>query len=106
MSMTGIIVMCGIVINDSILKVDTINRLRRAGGDLTGSVVAAGEMRFKTIVMTSLTTVLAMAPFLVRGDMGSDLQYPLSVAVMAGLVTGTAASVFLIPLEYRRICSR
>ncbi|MBP5645920.1 MAG: efflux RND transporter permease subunit [Bacteroidaceae bacterium] len=106
MSMTGIIVMCGIVINDSILKVDTINRLRKAGGELTGSVVAAGEMRFKTIVMTSLTTVLAMAPFLVRGDMGSDLQYPLSVAVIAGLATGTVASVFLIPIEYHRIGSR
>lgn len=100
MSMIGIVVMCGIVINDSILKVDTINRLRKDGMGLKHAIMEAGGRRLKSILMTSLTTILAIAPFLVRGDMGSDLQYPLSLALIAGMVAGTLVSVFFIPLAY------
>jgi multidrug efflux pump subunit AcrB len=53
--------------------------------------------------MTSLTTILAIAPFLVRGDMGSDLQYPLSVALIGGMILGTLVSVFFIPIFYYEI---
>lgn len=101
MSMIGIVVMCGIVINDSILKIDTINRLRRREGyGLLRAIVQGGAMRIKPIIMTSLTTILAIAPFLVKGDMGSDLQYPLSVALIGGMVVGTLVSVFLVPVFY------
>lgn len=108
MSMIGIIVACGIVINDSILKVDTINRLYRrsqAGAcrgnmPLLRAVMTAGHQRLKPIVMTSLTTVLAIVPFLHRGDMGSALQYPLSFAIITGMTAGTLVSLFLVPLMY------
>jgi multidrug efflux pump subunit AcrB len=100
MSMIGMVVMCGIVINDSILKVDTINRLRDRGYGLKRAILEAGSRRLKAIVMTSLTTILAIAPFLVRGDMGSDLQYPLSLALISGMVAGTFVSVFFVPLAY------
>ena len=100
MSMIGMVVMCGIVINDSILKVDTINRLREKGMGLKHAILEAGGRRLKAIVMTSLTTILAIAPFLVRGDMGSDLQYPLSLALISGMVAGTFVSVFFVPLAY------
>lgn len=100
MSMIGIVVMCGIVINDSILKVDTINRLRRDGMDVKQAVLKAGSRRFKAIVMTSLTTILALCPFLVRGDMGSDLQYPLSVTLISGMIAGTIVSLFFVPMVY------
>ena len=100
MSMIGMVVMCGIVINDSILKVDTINRLREGGMGLKHAILEAGSRRLKAIVMTSLTTILAIAPFLVRGDMGSDLQYPLSLALISGMVAGTFVSVFFVPLAY------
>ena len=100
MSMIGMVVMCGIVINDSILKVDTINRLRESGMGLKHAILEAGSRRLKAIVMTSLTTILAIAPFLVRGDMGSDLQYPLSLALISGMVAGTFVSVFFVPLAY------
>ncbi len=103
MSMIGIIVMCGIVINDSILKVDTINRLRQNGTGLKRAIMEAGSRRLKAILMTSLTTILAIAPFLIRGDMGSDLQYPLSLALVAGMVGGTFVSVFFVPLAYYAI---
>jgi Cation/multidrug efflux pump len=100
MSMIGMVVMCGIVINDSILKVDTINRLREKGYGLKHAILEAGSRRLKAIVMTSLTTILAIAPFLVRGDMGSDLQYPLSLALISGMIAGTFVSVFFVPLAY------
>lgn len=100
MSMTGLTVMCGIVINDSILKVDTVNRLRKAGYGLKRSILRAGQMRLDAILMTSLTTILAIVPFLVRGDMGSDLQYPMSVALISGMTAGTLASIFVVPLVY------
>ena len=103
MSMIGIVVMCGIVINDSILKVDTINRLRASGMSLKRAIMDAGRRRLKPIIMTSLTTILAIAPFLVKGDMGSDLQYPLSLALIAGMVAGTLVSIFFVPIAYYAI---
>lgn len=103
MSMIGLIVVSGIVINDSILKIDTINTLRRQGFGLVHAIMAAGRRRLKAIVMTSLTTILAVAPFLVKGDMGSDLQYPMSLVIIAGMIVGTLVSVFFIPLAYYEI---
>lgn len=100
MSLIGIVVMCGIIINDSILKVDTINKLRKEGYSLLRSVVMGSHRRLKPIVMTSLTTILAILPFMFRGNMGSDLQFPLSVALVGGMIIGTIVSVFAIPLFY------
>jgi multidrug efflux pump subunit AcrB len=106
MSMIGIVVMSGIIINDSILKVDTINRLRKEGNSLLKAIMTGGARRLKPIIMTSMTTILAIAPFLLKGDMGSDLQYPLSVALIGGMVTGTIVSIFFIPLFYYTIYKR
>lgn len=104
MSLIGIVVTCGIVINDSILKVDTINQLRKHEGmSAIRAIMEGGRRRLKPIIMTSLTTMLAIAPFLVRGDMGSDLQYPLSVATIAGMTAGTLVSIFFVPLIYYSI---
>ncbi|MFR9502589.1 MAG: efflux RND transporter permease subunit [Rikenellaceae bacterium] len=103
MSLIGIVVMSGIIINDSILKVDTINRLRREGMPLLKAIFTAGQKRLKPIIMTSLTTILAITPFLRRVDMGSDLQYPLSLALIIGMAFGTMVSLFFIPLVYHTI---
>ena len=100
MSMIGLVVMSGIIINDSILKVDTINRLRKHGMPLLKAVFTGGHSRLKPIIMTSLTTILAIAPFLNRVDMGSDLQYPLSLSIIIGMSVGTIVSLFFIPLIY------
>ena len=100
MSMIGLVVMSGIIINDPILKVDTINRLRKSGMSLVKAVFVGGHSRLKPIVMTSLTTILAIVPFLNRVDMGSDLQYPLSLTIIIGMSAGTCVSLFFIPLLY------
>lgn len=100
MSMIGLVVMSGIIINDSILKVDTINRLRKQGMSVLRAVFVGGHSRLKPIIMTSLTTILAIAPFLNRVDMGSDLQYPLSLSIIIGMTVGTLISLFFVPLIY------
>ena len=100
MSMIGIVVMSGIVINDSILKIDTINRLRRSGLSTLRAIVTAGHERLRPILMTSATTMFAVLPFLSRGDIGSDLQYLLSVTTIIGMSVGTVVSLFFVPLFY------
>ncbi len=115
MSMIGIVVMSGIIINDSILKVDTINRelrmkneerrmkneeLRMRNYALIKAIMIAGQRRLTPIIMTSLTTILALLPFLHKGDMGSALQYPLSLSLIIGMIVGTMVSLFFVPLVY------
>lgn len=114
MSMIGMVVMCGIIINDSILKVDTINRLYRQAVATNGvtrvtllrSIVTAGHQRLRPIIMTSLTTILAILPLLQRGDMGSALQFPLSFTIIVGMTVGTMVSLFFVPLVYHAIYGR
>ena len=100
MSMIGIVVMAGIVINDSILKIDTINHLRKDGMPLMEALHTGGTRRLKPIVMTSLTTILALTPVLISTDMGSELQEPLALAIIGGMVMGTVVSLYFIPLIY------
>ena len=100
MSAIGLIVTCGIIINDSILKLDAINELRKEGMPLMEAIHEAGRRRLRPIIMTSLTTILAMVPLLFSFDMGSELQKPLSVAMIGAMFIGTLVSLFIIPLIY------
>lgn len=100
MSAIGLIVTCGIVINDSILKLDAINELRKAGVPLLEAIHEAGRRRLRPIIMTSLTTIFAMVPLLFSSDMGSELQQPLAIAMIGTMLVGTLVSLFLIPLLY------
>lgn len=111
MSMIGLVVMSGIIINDSILKVDTINHIYRqsltsssvqdnSGYRLIRAIIEAGHRRLKPIVMTSLTTILALLPFLNRANIGSALQFPLSLTLVIGMIVGTMVSLFFVPMLY------
>ncbi len=100
MSAIGIIVTCGIVVNDSILKIDAINEERRKGVPVIEAIHIAGHRRLRPIIMTSLTTIFAMLPVLFTSDMGSLLQRPLAVAMIGSMVVGTLVSIFIIPLIY------
>ena len=100
MAMIGMVVMTGIIINDSILKIDTINRLRDNGMPLIRALHTAGKYRLKPILMTSITTICALVPFLFIGGLGGDLQKPLALAVIGGLGLGTLVSLYFIPVCY------
>ncbi|MCF0177359.1 MAG: efflux RND transporter permease subunit [Bacteroidales bacterium] len=106
MSAIGIIVACGIVINDSILKIDKINELRKQGIPMMEAIHTAGHHRLRAIVMTTLTTVFAMLPILFTNDVGSQLQRPLAIAMMVAMMVGLLVSLFVIPLIYSYIYKR
>lgn len=100
MSMIGIIVMSGITINDSILKIDTINKLRDQGYTIMDAISESGKRRFKPIMMTTLTTVLALFPIMFTSGLGADLQLPMALSIVGGLTVGTFVSLYFIPVVY------
>ena len=100
MSAIGLIVSSGIIINDSILKLDMINELRKQGIPLMEAIHTAGVKRLRAIIMTSLTTILAMVPLLFSFDLGSELQKPLAIGMIGTMVIGMLVSLFVVPLVY------
>jgi len=100
MSALGIIVMSGIVINDSIIKVDTIRQVYNRGTPIIEAIFEGGHRRFMPIVMTSLTTILALIPLLFFGGLGVELQIPLALSIIGGLFLGTIVSLFFIPIMF------
>jgi multidrug efflux pump subunit AcrB len=100
MSAIGIVVTVSILINDSILKIDAMNQLRKQGYSLMDAIHEAGHRRLKAIVMTSLTSIVCMLPLLFTSDLGSQLGKPLAIAIIAGMFVGTLISLFVVPVLY------
>ncbi|RXF71824.1 efflux RND transporter permease subunit [Arcticibacter tournemirensis] len=100
MSMIGIVIMCGLVINDSILKIDAINKLRSQGVPLMEAILVGGHKRLAPIIMISLTSIGALLPTLFMHDVGSELQKPLSLALFGGMTSGLFISLFFVPMIY------
>lgn len=99
-TMIGLIVMSGVIINDSILKVDTINNLRREGMPLLKAIYTGGSRRLKPIIMVAMASLVSTAPILVSSGMGVELQRPMALALIGGMSLGTVVSLFFIPLAY------
>jgi multidrug efflux pump subunit AcrB len=100
MSAIGIIIMCGIIINDSILKIDIVNKLYQNGYSIYDAIKEGGKRRLRAILMTSFTSILAMVPMLFGSDLGSELQRPFAVALIGGMAVGTMVSLFIVPVLY------
>ncbi len=101
MSGIGIIISCGIVLNDSILKIDTINQLLSQGTSLNWAIEEGSIKRFRPIIMTSLTTIFAVFPFFFFDGIGSELQKPMALSIIGGMLSGTVFSLFFIPLLFK-----
>ncbi|RLB12797.1 MAG: AcrB/AcrD/AcrF family protein, partial [Deltaproteobacteria bacterium] len=100
MAYIGIIMLVGIAVNDSIILVDLINQLKREGIPREEAIVEAGQRRIRPIIMTSLTTVLALLPLTVGFGEGAALRAPMALAVIGGLVTATVLTLVVIPCVY------
>lgn len=100
MSAIGIVVSAGIIINDSILKVDMMNQLRKTGMPLMDAIHESGRRRLKAILMTTFTSIVCMSPLLFSNDIGSQLETPLALGIIGGMVVGTPVSLFVVPLVY------
>ncbi|WP_448547781.1 efflux RND transporter permease subunit [Thalassotalea fusca] len=96
----GIIMLAGIVVNNAIVLVDRINQLRHKGKDKLTAIMEASESRFRPIIMTTMTTVLGLAPLALSTGDGSELRAPLAITVMSGLLFATLLTLILIPVLY------
>ena len=102
----GGIVLAGIVVNDAIVLVDYINQLRERGRNKIDAVVEAGRVRFRPIMMTTLTTVLGLVPMAISGGEGAEIRGPMAITVMAGLLSATVLTLVIIPLIYTMFAGR
>lgn len=100
MGVIGIVMLVGIAVNNSIILVDRINQLKDSGMNLTDSIVEAGQQRIRPILMTSLTTILALLPMTISFGEGASLRSPMAIAVIGGLITSTIMSLAVIPCVY------
>jgi HAE1 family hydrophobic/amphiphilic exporter-1 len=100
MGIIGIVMLVGIAVNNSIILVDRINQLKISGIELKEAIVEAGRQRIRPIIMTSLTTILALLPLTFAIGEGSSLRAPMAIAVVGGLITATLMSLIVIPCVY------
>lgn len=103
MALIGVVMLGGIAVNDSIVLVDYINRLRYGGARLREAVVQAARDRLRPILMTSMTTILALLPLTIGLGEGARLRAPMALAVIGGLVTSTLLTLVVIPAVYELV---
>ena len=96
----GMIMLAGIVVNNAIVLVDYINRLKRRGMDRVEAVVTAGSVRLRPILMTTATTVLGLLPMALGLGDGAEIRTPMAIAVISGLIASTALTLVIIPSLY------
>ncbi len=106
-SVMGLVMLVGIVVNNAIVLVDTINLLRRDRGmDVLPAVVEAGRLRLRPILMTTTTTVLGLAPLALGLGVGGEIQASLARVVVGGLLASTLVTLVLIPAVYASVVGR
>ncbi|MBN1482035.1 efflux RND transporter permease subunit [candidate division KSB1 bacterium] len=103
MALIGIIMLAGIAVNDSIILVDAINQLKRDGMAVKEAIIEAGQRRIRPIIMTSLTTILALLPLTFGFGEGAALRAPMALAVIGGLLTSTLLTLIVIPSVYLKL---
>ncbi|MFN2335217.1 MAG: efflux RND transporter permease subunit, partial [Wenzhouxiangellaceae bacterium] len=96
----GAIMLSGIVVNNAIVLVDLINRLRSEGMERLQAIVEAGSLRLRPILMTTLTTALGLAPMALGLGEGAEIRTPMAITVIGGLLVSTALTLIVVPVVY------
>jgi len=99
-SFFGLIALTGVVVNDSIVLVDFINRRIREGAQLKDALVLAGQRRFRPIMLTSMTTIAGLSPMLWEISLQAQVLIPMAASLIFGLMTGTLLILYLVPIFY------
>lgn len=102
MSGIGLIVTLGIAVNDTILKVDTIGSLRKTLS-LKAALEEASHIRLRPILLTSISTILAVLPVLMVSGIGRDIQTPFIISLIGGMVFSTLFSIWVLPVLYLKL---
>ena len=100
MAIIGIIMLVGIAVNNSILLVDRILQLQKEGVPRKEAIQQAGQQRIRPIMMTTLTTILALLPLTIGFGESASLRAPMALAVIGGLITSTLMSLIVIPCVF------
>ena len=102
----GLIVLAGVVVNNAIVLVDTINRIRRTGVDRLSAIHQGSALRLRPILITTATTVLGLLPLSLGLGAGSEVQQPLAVTVIGGLLSSTVLTLVVVPVIYAVVTGR
>ncbi len=100
MAYIGIIMLGGIAVNNAIILIDRINQLRESGLNKKEAIILAGSQRIRPILMTSLTTILALLPLTIGIGESASLRAPMALAVIGGMVSSTLLTLVVIPCVY------
>ena len=102
-AMLGLIMLCGIIVNNGIVLVDYINQLRAEGMSKKEAIIEAGATRIRPILMTSITTILGLAVMVLgigNTAQGAELMQPLVIVCIGGLIYATVLTLFIVPILY------
>ena len=99
-ALIGFVMLSGIIVNNGIVLVDYINQLRAEGMEKKEAILRAGRTRLRPVLMTALTTILALCTMVTGNDMGSEMGRPMAVVTIGGLVYGTLLTLVVIPCIY------
>jgi HAE1 family hydrophobic/amphiphilic exporter-1 len=102
-SLIGIVILVGIVDNNAVVMLDFINQRKDEGAAVREAILDAGRARLRPILMTTITTMLAIMPMMLGIGAGAGLQAPLAIAVFGGLFSATALTLLVIPVVYEMI---
>jgi len=105
-SMVGGVMLVGIVVKNAIVLVDYINLMRERGLELHEAIIESGKSRLRPVLMTSLTTILAMLPLALSTGSGSEIWSPMGIAVIGGLIFSTIVTLILVPVIYHMMLRR
>ena len=100
LSMMGIVALTGVVVNDSLVMVDCINRYRLEGNSIKNAVLEAGPRRFRPIFLTSLTTFVGLVPLILEKSTQAKFMIPMAVSLSFGVLFATAITLLLVPVSY------
>jgi multidrug efflux pump subunit AcrB len=99
-SVIGLVALSGIVVNDSLVLVDWVNRLRREGVPLQRAIRETGSSRFRAVMLTSLTTFAGLSPLLFERSVQAQMLIPMAISLAFGVIAATAITLFLVPASY------
>ena len=98
--MIGMVMLCGVIVNNGIVFVDSVNQLRETGLEIREAIVQTGRKRLRPIVMTALTTILGLSTMAMGIGMGADMAQPMALVVIGGLIYGTVLTLAVVPCIY------
>jgi len=100
LSFIGLIMLAGIVVNNAIVLIDYINQLRKRGVERNEAIIQGGKVRLRPILMTTLTTILAMLPMAIASGEGAEMRTPIAVTIIGGLTSSTFLTLIVVPIFY------